>query len=100
MNKEWIDVARKIVEESQKVIAIAQMVTEACTDIEMKKVKEWMPCVLFAVMKIRFVVVQALQQVISKIHTISTQLKMLASVKAGDSLGTQHFGFIMLESDG
>jgi len=43
--KEWIDVAKEIVEESKTVIAIAQSVVDVCTDVEMKKVSglDWIP---------------------------------------------------------
>jgi vinculin len=59
--KQLIQTAKLIVKESEAVVAMARKVAEACTDKRMKR---------------------AILQVVDKIPTIATQLKIIAAVKA------------------
>lgn len=59
--KQFIETARLIARESEQVVKMARKVAEACTDKRMKR---------------------AILQVVDKIPTIGTQLKIIAAVKA------------------
>jgi vinculin len=59
--KDLIMTARQIVKESEEIVKMAKLVAESCTDKKLKR---------------------AILQVVDKIPTISTQLKIIATVKA------------------
>ena len=72
--------ARMIVKESEEVTKMAKKVAAVCTDKRMKMVSHLQG--IYYCVFIHHMSIQALLQIVDKLPTIGTQLKIIASVKA------------------
>ena len=94
--KDLIMTARQIAKESEEIVKMARLVADSCTDKRLKRVRSSFTKETICIYNnTRVLISQAILQVIDKIPTISTQLKIIATVKAtrsGDgACGNDHW---------
>ena len=81
--KDLIMTARQIAKESEEIVKMARLVADSCTDKRLKRVRSsFTKATIYIYSNTCISVSQAILQVIDKIPTISTQLKIIATVKA------------------